>query len=168
MGSGCSRSAWTELIMWGLSRSVTVVWYSSTDFHYACYIGRQYNFGIHQLLNIISILLDTMQDKLILGLCCHTRPILEFQLDWKSGKSQLARWATEWHYNHSASQPATQPASQPATQPTGYFDLYVKVKYFNNHWLDFAQILNLSSGDQTKIKNDWNEDDLQWKTTSKY
>jgi hypothetical protein len=35
--------------------------------------------------------------------------------------------------------------------------------------LDLPQILNLSLGDQTKIKiNDSNEDDLQWKTTSKY
>ena len=29
---------------------------------------------------------------------CHTRPILKFQPSWKSGKSQLARWATKWHY----------------------------------------------------------------------
>ena len=26
----------------------------------------------------------------------------------------------------------------------------------------------LSSGDQTKIKNVWNKEDLPWKTTSKY
>ena len=43
-----------------------------------------------------------------------------------------------------------------------------KVEYLSNHWSDLPQILNLSSGDQTKIKNAWNEDDLQWKTTSKY
>ena len=43
-----------------------------------------------------------------------------------------------------------------------------KVKYLSNHWSDFPQILNLSLGDQTKIKNDWNEDELQWKMTSKY
>jgi hypothetical protein len=27
---------------------------------------------------------------------CHTRPILQLQLSWKSGKSQLARCATKW------------------------------------------------------------------------
>ena len=35
-----------------------------------------------------------------------------------------------------------------------------KVKYINNHWLDLPPILNLSSGDQTKIKM------LEMKTTS--
>ena len=44
----------------------------------------------------------------------------------------------------------------------------LKVEYLSNHWLDFPQILNLSSGDQTKIKNAWKEDDYQWKKTSKY
>ena len=44
----------------------------------------------------------------------------------------------------------------------------LKVKYLSNLWSDFAQILNLSLGDQTKIKNAWNKDDLQWKMTSKY
>ena len=34
--------------------------------------------------------------------------------------------------------------------------------------IDFPQIWDLSLGDQTKIKNAWNEDDLQKKTTSKY
>ena len=29
----------------------------------------------------------------------------------------------------------------------------LKVEYLNNHWLEFSQILNLSLGDQTKIKN---------------
>ena len=29
----------------------------------------------------------------------------------------------------------------------------LKVEYLSNHWLDFPQILNLSLGDQTKIKN---------------
>ena len=29
----------------------------------------------------------------------------------------------------------------------------LKVEYFNNHWSDLTQILNLSSGDHTKIKN---------------
>ena len=41
----------------------------------------------------------------------------------------------------------------------------LKVEYLNIHWSDLLQILNLSFGDQTKIKN---ADDLQWKTTSKY
>ena len=41
----------------------------------------------------------------------------------------------------------------------------LEVEYLRNHWLDLPQILNLGSGDQIKIKN---EDDLQWKTTSKY
>ena len=36
----------------------------------------------------------------------------------------------------------------------------LKVEYLSNHWSDFPQILNLSSGDQTKIKNTQNEDDL--------
>ena len=36
----------------------------------------------------------------------------------------------------------------------------LKVEYLSNHWSDFPQILNLSLGDQTKIKNAWNEDDL--------
>ena len=55
----------------------------------------------------------------------------------------------------------------------------LKVEYLSNHWLDLPQILNLSSGDQTKSKNELikmfsngrrplMEDDLQWKTTSKY
>ena len=43
----------------------------------------------------------------------------------------------------------------------------LKVEYLSNHWLDFSQISNLSLGDQTKIKNAWNKDDLQWKMTSK-
>jgi hypothetical protein len=34
----------------------------------------------------------------------------------------------------------------------------LKVEYLSNHWSDLPQILNLSSGDQTK--NAWNEDDL--------
>ena len=48
-----------------------------------------------------------------------------------------------------------------------------KVAYLSNYWLDLAQILNLSSGEQkrltkTKFKNTSYEDDLQWKTTTKY
>ena len=35
-----------------------------------------------------------------------------------------------------------------------------KIEYLSNHWSDLPQILNLSSGDQTKIKNAWNKDDL--------
>ena len=42
----------------------------------------------------------------------------------------------------------------------------LKVEYLSNHSSDPPQILNLRSGDQTKIKNAWNEDNLQWKTTS--
>ena len=37
----------------------------------------------------------------------------------------------------------------------------LKVEYLSNHWSDFPQILNLSSEDQDKIKNTWNEDNLQ-------
>ena len=44
----------------------------------------------------------------------------------------------------------------------------LKVEYLSNHYLFLPEILNLSLGDQTKIKNAWNEDDLQEKTTSKY
>ena len=44
----------------------------------------------------------------------------------------------------------------------------LKVEYLSNHWSDLPQILNLSFGDQTKMKYYFNEDDLQWKTTSKY
>ena len=29
----------------------------------------------------------------------------------------------------------------------------LEVEYLSNHWSDFLQILNLSLGDQTKIKN---------------
>jgi hypothetical protein len=127
---------------------------------------------------------------------CHTRPILEFQLDWKSGKSQLARWATEWQYNHSAGQPASQPPNrllwflckskifqQPLIGSSSNFKLklkgpnqiqkclkwqppmeddlkILKVEYLRNHWLDLPQISNLSSGDQTKNKNNSKDDTL--------
>ena len=37
----------------------------------------------------------------------------------------------------------------------------LKVEYRSNHSSDPPQILNLSSEDQTKHKNDWNEADLQ-------
>ena len=37
----------------------------------------------------------------------------------------------------------------------------LEVAYLCNHWLDFPQILNLSLGDQTKLKNAWDEDNLQ-------
>ena len=36
----------------------------------------------------------------------------------------------------------------------------LKEEYVSIPWLDLPQILNLHSGDQTKIKNTWNEDDL--------
>ena len=44
----------------------------------------------------------------------------------------------------------------------------LKFEYLSNHWSDFPKILILSLGNQTKIKNAWNEDDHQWKKTSKY
>ena len=37
----------------------------------------------------------------------------------------------------------------------------LNVEYLSNQWLVCPQILNLSSGDQTKIKIAWNEDALQ-------
>jgi hypothetical protein len=43
----------------------------------------------------------------------------------------------------------------------------LKVEYLSDYELDLPQILNLSSGDQTLPKTDWN-DIFQWKTTSKY
>ena len=48
------------------------------------------------------------------------------------------------------------------------------VEYLSNHWSDHAQILNLSLCDQNqglqmhKVKIPTMEDDLHWKTTSKY
>ena len=44
----------------------------------------------------------------------------------------------------------------------------LKVKYLSNTWSDLTLILNLTLGDQNKIKTIWNEDNLQWKTTSIY
>ena len=38
----------------------------------------------------------------------------------------------------------------------------LKVEYLINHWSDLPQIWNISSEEQTKIKNVWNEDNLQW------
>ena len=39
-------------------------------------------------------------------------------------------------------------------RPTIEDDLKIlKVEYLSNHWSDWPQILNLSLGDQTKIKN---------------
>ena len=43
-----------------------------------------------------------------------------------------------------------------------------KVEYLSKHSSDTPQILNLTSGDQTKMKNAWHKDNRQWKTTSKY
>ena len=49
-----------------------------------------------------------------------------------------------------------------------------KVKYLSNQWSDLAQILNVSSWDQTKVYKSckWKwlsmEDDLPWKKTTKY
>ena len=53
------------------------------------------------------------------------------------------------------------------------------IEYLSNPCLDLPEILNLSSGDQTKIKNwlkwrqpkwknVWMKDDIQWKKNSKY
>ena len=42
------------------------------------------------------------------------------------------------------------------------------IEYLSNHLSDRPQIENLGQGDQIKIENAWNEDDLQWKMTSKY
>ena len=44
----------------------------------------------------------------------------------------------------------------------------LKVEYLMNHLLDPTQILNLSLDDQTIMLNPSNEDELPWKTTSKY
>ena len=41
------------------------------------------------------------------------------------------------------------------------------IKHLSNHLSELPQIENLGQGDQIKIKNALNEDDLQWKTTSK-
>ena len=40
------------------------------------------------------------------------------------------------------------------------------VEFLSNHFSYFPQIRNLGSGDQSKINNAWNEDDLLWKITS--
>ena len=59
---------------------------------------------------------------------------------------------------------------QIVTPPLGRPNVNVcDMEYLSDHWTDLPQILNLSLGDQTEIKNYcWNEDDLQWKKTSKY
>ena len=41
-----------------------------------------------------------------------------------------------------------------------------KFQYLSSHWSDLAQILNISTWDHTKVKKGFNEDNLQWKTTS--
>ena len=41
-----------------------------------------------------------------------------------------------------------------------------KFEYLSSHWSNFPQILNISSGEQTKVKKSFNEDTLQCKTTS--
>ena len=56
-------------------------------------------------------------------------------------------WAEEWHY-------FCPTANQPASHPAAYLLVEIlKVEYLSNHSSDPPQILNLSSGDQTKIKN---------------
>ena len=42
------------------------------------------------------------------------------------------------------------------------------VEYLSNHVLDLPHTTNLRLGDLTQIKSACNEDDLQWKMTSKY
>ena len=44
----------------------------------------------------------------------------------------------------------------------------LKVEYLSNPRSDLTQILNLGSEEQTKIQNDFNEDNLQRKTTLNY
>ena len=43
--------------------------------------------------------------------------------------------------------------------------MILKLEYLSNHWMDLPQMCNLSWGDQTKVENCLNEDNLQWKTT---
>ena len=40
--------------------------------------------------------------------------------------------------------------------------------FLMNHSSDLPQILNLGLGNPTKIEDSWIEDNLNWKTTSKY
>ena len=42
-----------------------------------------------------------------------------------------------------------------------------KFEYLSSHWSDLLQILNISLWEQTKVKKGFNEEELQWKTTSK-
>ena len=44
----------------------------------------------------------------------------------------------------------------------------LKVEHHSSHLLDPTQILNLCLDDQTILYKSVNEDDLQWKKTSKY
>ena len=44
----------------------------------------------------------------------------------------------------------------------------LKVEYLSNCLLDHTQILNLCLDDQTILYNSLNEDNVQWKKTSKY
>jgi hypothetical protein len=44
----------------------------------------------------------------------------------------------------------------------------LKVEYLSNCLLDHTKILNLGLYDQIILVNLWIEDDLKWKTTSKY
>ena len=62
----------------------------------------------------------------------------------------LQDMATEWLYYLS-----DPPPSQPATRLT------FKSEYLNNNWSDLPQIFNISSWDQTKVKEGFNEDDLK-------
>ena len=44
----------------------------------------------------------------------------------------------------------------------------LNVEYLRNHLLDHSQISNLSLDDKLYFTNYLNEDELKWKTTSKY
>ena len=81
------------------------------------------------------------------------QPLIGSSLNFKlklRGQNQNQKWLKWW-------------------RPPMEDDLRIlKVEYLSDHWLDLPQILNLCSGDQTELKNAWNEDDLQLKRTSKY
>ena len=68
------------------------------------------NLGFNLFFNCLdfSVQLETL---IIWDLCfCHTRPHLEISAYLKSGKSQLARWATKWHdYQNITTHPPTDP-----------------------------------------------------------
>ena len=103
-------------------------------------------------------------------------PILQFQLSWKSGKSQLARWGHEvalLSVSHQFILCNIQYWSEWSACASGrsghstwhYFSFFLSLSLSE---VVLPKILNLSLGDQTKINNAWKEDNQQWKKTSKY